>query len=147
MGRDALPGRQRGLPYLQVNNEEVVFFYGSPRGHVLPHNGGTNCRINVHIGLEGYEESTLKVHTNINEVVSLTWSDREAMAFNDGWTHEVINGPGHRYVLAVGIMHPDIQEAHFAEAFNERTEFTEFEPGKLAHYEKARQDQKRSKKR
>jgi len=134
--RNALPGRQRGLPYLQHNTEEVVFFHGSPFSHVLPHNGGSNCRINIHIGLEGYEDSKVVVHTNTTTALTLAWSDKTAMAFNDGWTHEVINGPGHRYVLAVAIMHPDIQEAHFAEAFNGRTDVVEFGRGKLAQYQK-----------
>ncbi|CAK0819055.1 unnamed protein product [Prorocentrum cordatum] len=107
--RNGLPGRSREVPYAVMNHEEVVFFYSSPGSRVLPHNGAQNGRINVHIGLEGFEASRIVVHTGINQTRSLSWSDSEAVAFNDGWIHEVVNGESdERYVLALGIMHPDI---------------------------------------
>lgn len=138
--RYALPGRQRGLPYVQHNTEEVVFFHGGPSSRVLPHNGGSNCRINIHIGLEGFDDSKVIVHTDINESRTLAWSDTKAMAFNDGWTHEVVNGPQHRYVLAVAIMHPDIREAHFAEAAASRADGAHSGPGESPRYRRKRRE-------
>lgn len=134
--RDVLPQRKQ-IPRVVGNQEEVVFFYGSPHSHVLPHTGGQNARINIHIGLEGYEGSTLNVFTDLNETQTLLWSDDRAVAFNDGWAHEVVNGPGHRYVLAVGYMHPDIEEAHFAEAFNMRTQLMKMPKGRMKRFQNA----------
>lgn len=121
MFRNQLPGMRNRLPVVASNQEEVVFFYGSPNSHVLPHNGGCNGRINVHIGLEGFDGSIMRVWKDVNSFEDLHWSESTAIAYNDGSQHEVINGPHHRYVLGVGIMHPDIEEAHFAEAFNRKT--------------------------
>jgi len=141
--QNELPGQTAGLPYALSNQEEVVFFYGSPRSHVLPHNGANNGRINIHIGLEGFEGSVVNIWTDVNETDTLEWSSTRAFAFSDGWMHEVVNGPGHRYVLSVGIMHPDIDEASFAIAFNGRTQWMEFEEGELERFRKAHKAKKR----
>jgi len=136
--RNGLPGRSREVPYAVMNHEEVVFFYSSPGSRVLPHNGAQNGRINVHIGLEGFEASRIVVHTGINQTRSLSWSDSEAVAFNDGWIHEVVNGESdERYVLALGIMHPDISEASYAECFTGRTMAETFTPERAERIRRA----------
>lgn len=134
--RREMPGEKDKIPLAVHNQEEVVLFYSAPNSRVLPHSGAQNGRVNIHIGLEGYEGSRLNVYTNVTasgglEIQTLAWSDTKAVAFNDGWQHEIINGPEHRFVLAVGIVHPDIRLWHFAEAFNSRTSAMEFSPHQM----------------
>ncbi|CAK0799207.1 unnamed protein product, partial [Prorocentrum cordatum] len=93
--------------------------------------------INVHIGVEGFEGSSINVFTDVGETVVLNWSDSKAFAFNDGWVHEVVNGPGHRYVLALGWMHPDIDLHHFAEAFNQKTVVRRWPPKRMSQFQAA----------
>jgi hypothetical protein len=144
-----LPGRKSGLPYAVGNHEEVTIFHLSPGSHVLPHNGGQNGRVTIHLGLEGFEGSVLKVYTNISESIDLEWSGKETIAFADGWTHEFVNGPGDSYVLAVGVMHPDIDGASYAEAFNGKTMAKTFKDGELDEFKELKtkkQAERRAKK-
>jgi len=143
--RGELPGESNGLPYIVNNHEEVAFFYAGPKSHVLAHSGQQNCRLNLHLGLEGFDDSELIVHTGLNKSKSLRWSAEEAFAFNDGWQHEVRCGDGHRYVLIVGVMHPDLDEAAYAGAYNSKTFATQFKPGQLSRFLEAAKKKKAAK--
>lgn len=145
--RGKLPGEQHDLPHIVNNHEEVAFFYAGPSSRVLPHSGQQNVRINVHIGLEGFDDSKLIVYTGLNKTRVLKWTATSAFAFNDGWQHEVVNGEGHRYVLAVGVMHPDLDEATYASAFKGRTFAGPFKPGQLEKFVQKAQEKRASKKR
>merc|ERR1711920_201265 len=144
--RGQLPGEKHDLPHIVNNHEEVAFFYTGPSSNVLPHSGQQNVRINVHIGLEGFDDSELIVHTGLNKSQVLKWSDTSAFAFNDGWQHEVVTGKSHRYVLAVGVMHPDLEEATYAGAFNSRTFAGPLKPGQLGRFLKAKEKKEERKK-
>merc|ERR1712032_163198 len=120
------------------NQEEVSFITGSPDSHLLPHNCGTNGRIAIYVCLGGCSGSRLDIHTDIDDVQSIELRQGRTFAFNDGWTHEFIVGPKSVHLLMVGIMHPDIGEWSFAEAFNGRTADTVFQEGELTRFKKAK---------
>merc|ERR1712194_779571 len=132
--RDQLPGANSGLPYVDFNHEEVAIYHASPDAHLLPHNGGHNGKINIQMVLEGGEESHLKIHTDFNTSTKLEWPEKEAVAFADGWSWEDSNGPGERDLLSVGVFHPDIDGASYAEGFNSKTTWEPFKKGQLAEF-------------
>ena len=93
------------------NQEEVVFFLTQPGSVVALHNGGSNTRLNVHIGLLNLEGSYIEVANKRRE-----WSTTESFVFDDGYDHAVYtpeaeqgSEAGPRVVLAVGISHPDLE--------------------------------------
>lgn len=87
-------------------------FLTTPGSTVALHNGGTNTRLNVHIGLLNLEGSFIEVAGERRE-----WSETRSFVFDDGYDHKVVTPPddtgkkGPRVVLAVGISHPDITTA------------------------------------
>merc|ERR1712118_322949 len=49
------------VPYVAVNDEEVLIFETSPGSQILIHNGPTNTRINIHMGLRAVEGSSIRI--------------------------------------------------------------------------------------
>ena len=99
------------LPQLAPNQDEIVFFMTQPGSTVALHNGGTNARLNVHIGLFNLEGSYIEVAGERRG-----WSTNESFVFDDGHDHKIVTptadlgGPskGPRVVFAFGMTHPDI---------------------------------------
>ena len=91
---------------------------------VALHNGGTNTRLNVHIGLLNLGGSFIEVAGERRE-----WSETKSFVFDDGYDHKVVTPPddtgerGPRVVLAVGISHPDITAAVNDTQLQEMVEF------------------------
>ena len=94
-----------------ASSVRAVFFLTEPGSTVALHNGGTNCRLNAHIGLLNLEESYIEVGGERRG-----WSTKEAFAFDDATDHTIVTPAikegekerGPRVVFAVGITHPDI---------------------------------------
>ena len=57
----AAEGVRPNLPQLAANQVEIVFFLTEPGSTVALHNGGTNARLNMHIGLLNLEGSYIEV--------------------------------------------------------------------------------------
>jgi len=130
--QDALPGNKAGLPNIVYNSEEVSIFRVTPGTTVLRHNGGVNARVNVTIGLRGCQGCFLEVRNERRE-----WADGEVMAFDDSVDHAVIHeGPEDRWVLTVGIMHPQLvaQPWLFGRCHTGCTEYQELADGELERY-------------
>jgi len=122
MFRYELPGRNAELPYWYENHEEVTFYRASPGTKTLPHAGFSNGRINIQIGLEGLQDSSLALHKSWDSAQTLEWKTNEAIAFNDGRQRTEQTGSEERFILEVGIFHPDITvETYIANHFNGRT--------------------------
>jgi len=93
------------LPNVVYNSEEATIFRVSPGTKVQLHNGATNARINVSLGLFGCEGSNVI----LGGAGSVPWKDGEVLAFHDGWDHAVTHeGKEDRWVLTLGLRHPDL---------------------------------------
>ena len=55
------PARPQDVVQIAGNQEEVVMFLTTPGSTVALHNGGTNTRLNVHIGLLNLNGSFIEV--------------------------------------------------------------------------------------
>lgn len=122
--RGALPGAAAGLPYIHHNTEEVCFFRMSAGTEVSTHNGGSNARLNLSLGLLGCEGAGIRVAGEARP-----WRSGEVLAFDDSCDHSAWHhGDEDRWVLAVGIMHPDLvrQPRIFTDAGKGRTEFESY---------------------
>jgi hypothetical protein len=104
------PARPQDVVQIAGNQEEVVLFLTTPGSTVALHNGGTNTRLNVHIGLLNLNGSFIEVAGERRE-----WSEKRSFVFDDGYDHTVVTPSdqtgkveGPRVVLAVGISHPDL---------------------------------------
>eukprot|EP00397_Hematodinium_sp_SG-2012_P056607 GEMP01070023.1.p1 GENE.GEMP01070023.1~~GEMP01070023.1.p1 ORF type:complete len:148 (+),score=37.80 GEMP01070023.1:87-530(+) len=87
------------------NSEEASIFRVTPGTRVQLHNGGTNTRVNLSLGLFGCEGSEII----LGGAGSMPWKDGEIVAFDDGWDHAVTHtGPEDRWVLTLGLRHPDL---------------------------------------
>ncbi|CAK9053512.1 Aspartyl/asparaginyl beta-hydroxylase (Aspartate beta-hydroxylase) (ASP beta-hydroxylase) (Peptide-aspartate beta-dioxygenase) [Durusdinium trenchii] len=102
--KERLPGQANGLPYIHHNTEEVCFFRMSPGTRILLHTGGCNARLNLSLGLMGCSDSFITVAQEERR-----WRDGQLFAFDDSCDHAARHdGPEDRWVLTVGIMHPDL---------------------------------------
>eukprot|EP00435_Cladocopium_sp_Y103_P000171 s620_g1.t1 len=130
--RDKLPGASKGLPYIHYNTEEVCFFRMTPGTRVMMHSGGCNARLNLSLGLLGCSDSFIQVAGDERR-----WRNGELLAFDDSCDHSARHdGEEDRWVLTVGVMHPDLVER--PEIFDVavwRSEYEAFGPEGLATFE------------
>lgn len=97
---------------LLESEEEVGFFALAPGSKVNTHNGGSNLRLNIHIGLSGLAGAKL-----LTPEGERSWRRGRALIFNDGVDHAVEHrGNRTRLVLFVRFRHPRATIMHYAEA-------------------------------
>lgn len=78
----------------------------APHSHVAPHQGPTNMRVRVHLGIEVPERCGITVAGK-----STTWQAGRCIAFDDSYPHEVWNDSDReRIVLVVDAWHPDLND-------------------------------------
>jgi len=78
-----------------------------PGTRIVPHCGGTNARLRVHLGLRVPEGPRLRVGDQ-----TLTWQEGRCIVFDDSFEHEVWHdGDQPRVVLLMDVNHPDLTDA------------------------------------
>lgn len=86
------------------SEEEVGFFALTPGSRVRPHNGGSNLRLNIHVGLAGVSGAELLLPGGERRA----WRLGRPLIFNDGADHAVEhNGNATRLVFFVRMRHPE----------------------------------------
>ncbi|CPV55717.1 aspartyl/asparaginyl beta-hydroxylase-like dioxygenase [Mycobacteroides abscessus subsp. abscessus] len=92
-----------GIPDATVAGPGVVTIsWLYPGSHIVPHCGGSNARLRVHLGLRVPEGPRFRVG---NEM--LTWQEGKCLVFDDGFEHEVWHeGTEPRVVLLLDVSHP-----------------------------------------
>jgi aspartate beta-hydroxylase len=87
-----------------VAEDEVVFSFLEPGGHIPPHCGVGNVTLNFSLGLRGLDGCTLRVANEHTE-----WAEDRCLAFDDSFEHEVWHrGTGTRIILLGQVWHPDL---------------------------------------
>jgi aspartyl/asparaginyl beta-hydroxylase (cupin superfamily) len=100
--------------------ELVAYSALDPGGHIKPHGGIWNCRLNVHLGLVVPDGCGLRVGAETR-----TWSEGECLVFDDSFEHEAWNrGDRTRFVLLLSVWHPELTdvEIEFLAAASELVE-------------------------
>ena len=79
-------------------------------GHIAPHQGPSNCRLTVHLGLVVPPGCSIRVGAD-----ERSWETGRCLAFDDTFEHEAWNRSDHaRFVLYVDIWHPDLTDVEIA---------------------------------
>eukprot|EP00746_Dinoflagellata_sp_MGD_P051714 gnl/MRDRNA2_/MRDRNA2_230122_c0_seq1.p1 gnl/MRDRNA2_/MRDRNA2_230122_c0~~gnl/MRDRNA2_/MRDRNA2_230122_c0_seq1.p1 ORF type:complete len:463 (+),score=85.12 gnl/MRDRNA2_/MRDRNA2_230122_c0_seq1:87-1391(+) len=135
------PKRISVVPYVAVNDEEVIIFETGPGSQILMHNGPTNTRINIHMGVRDVEGSGIRIfgedgsgswtqgdlQGDASFSQRLEWSEgKVGPIFDDSFDHAVdtpASAKHSRFIIAVGVLHPDLRQnpGIYAGAFNRRT--------------------------
>ncbi|GIJ21069.1 aspartyl/asparaginyl beta-hydroxylase domain-containing protein [Micromonospora lutea] len=75
-----------------------------PGTHIMPHCGGSNARLRVHLGLRVGGGERMRVGTE-----TLTWEEGRCFVFDDSFEHEVWHdGDQPRVVLLMDVAHPQL---------------------------------------
>jgi hypothetical protein len=78
-----------------------------PGSRIVPHCGGTNARLRVHLGLRVPPGAHLRVGDQV-----LNWQEGRCLVFDDSFEHEVWHdGDQPRVVLLMDISHPGLDSA------------------------------------
>jgi Aspartyl/Asparaginyl beta-hydroxylase len=78
-----------------------------PGTRIVPHCGGTNARLRVHLGLRVPGGAQLRVGDQV-----LTWQEGRCIVFDDSFEHEVWHeGDRPRVVLLMDVSHPGLDAA------------------------------------
>ncbi|MGW4420565.1 aspartyl/asparaginyl beta-hydroxylase domain-containing protein [Streptosporangium sp. NPDC004631] len=78
-----------------------------PGTHIVPHCGGSNARLRVHLGLRVPEGPRIRVGTEL-----LTWEEGGCLVFDDSFEHEVWHdGDRPRVILLLDVCHPALDAA------------------------------------
>lgn len=84
----------------------VTLSWLHPGSHIVPHCGGTNARLRVHLGLRVPDGPVLRVGDEL-----LHWSEGRCLVFDDSFEHEVWHdGTSPRIVLLFDVPHPDFSD-------------------------------------
>lgn len=90
-----------------------------PGTHVVPHCGGTNARLRVHLGLHVPPGPALRVADR-----HLTWAEGRCVVFDDSFEHEVWHeGDQPRVVLLLDVPHPGLSAEVVERMLAARTTF------------------------
>jgi aspartyl/asparaginyl beta-hydroxylase (cupin superfamily) len=70
----------------------------TPGTHIIPHNGPTNKKLRVHLGIMGCEGASIRVGEETR-----VWQDGKVLIFDDSFEHEVTHeGRRARALLRLG---------------------------------------------
>ncbi|WP_229402861.1 aspartyl/asparaginyl beta-hydroxylase domain-containing protein [Micromonospora okii] len=94
-----------GIPEATVAGAGVVTLsWLYPGTRILPHCGGSNGRLRVHLGVRVPEGARMRVGDE-----TLTWADGRCLVFDDSFEHEVWHDGDHpRVVLLMDVSHPEL---------------------------------------
>ena len=94
-------------PATSCTRGQIKFSIMSPKVHVWPHCGPTNCRLRAHLGLKVSNEARIRVADE-----ERNWQAGKILIFDDSFEHEVWNDGGeYRMVLIVDLWHPDLTQS------------------------------------
>ncbi|XP_077297504.1 aspartyl beta-hydroxylase isoform X2 [Arctopsyche grandis] len=83
---------------------QIKFSAMTPGTHVFAHTGPTNCRLRAHLGLQGTDNTYIRVDKETR-----SWEVGKVFIFDDSFEHEVWhNGTTFRIVLIVDLWHPEL---------------------------------------
>ena len=95
------------VQHIQNCNEDftsIKFSAIQPGTHIRTHTGPTNERLRIHLTLLHTGGARIRVGRDWH-----TWTEGEAIIFDDSWEHEVIHtGESLRAVLILDIWHPEL---------------------------------------
>ncbi|MGI5152091.1 aspartyl/asparaginyl beta-hydroxylase domain-containing protein [Plantactinospora sp. CA-294935] len=78
-----------------------------PGTRIVPHCGGSNARLRVHLGLQVPDGARLRVGDQV-----LGWQEGRCLVFDDSFEHEVWHdGDRPRVVLLMDVCHPELDPA------------------------------------
>lgn len=104
--RALCPGTVRLLEALPRVGEAVFFSALNPAGHIKPHSGDWNCRLNLHLPLVVPEKCGIRVGQQERR-----WEPGTCLVFDDSFEHEAWNHGDHtRFVLLVNTWHPELTD-------------------------------------
>lgn len=92
--------------------EEMAMFSAlNPGGHIKPHGGTWNCRLNVHLALVAPPgDCALRVGDETRP-----WTEGRCLIFDDSFVHEAWNrGTLTRFILLVNVWHPGLTDVEVA---------------------------------
>ncbi|GHE27143.1 hypothetical protein GCM10017673_31500 [Streptosporangium violaceochromogenes] len=97
-----------GIPEAAAAGPGVVTLsWLHPGTHIVPHCGGSNARLRVHLGLRVPEGPRIRVGTEL-----LTWREGKCLVFDDSFEHEVWHdGDRPRVILLLDVCHPALDAA------------------------------------
>ncbi|EME99228.1 aspartyl/asparaginyl beta-hydroxylase domain-containing protein [Streptomyces mobaraensis NBRC 13819 = DSM 40847] len=111
-----------GIPEASYAGSGVVTLsWLHPGTHIVPHCGGTNARLRVHLGLKVPEGPVMRVGEE-----RLHWHEGRCLVFDDSFEHEVWHeGDAPRVVLLMDVVHPDLDASLRDAILAERTSFAD----------------------
>jgi aspartate beta-hydroxylase len=92
-----------------------------PGSRIVPHCGGSNARLRIHLGLRVPGGAQIRVGDEV-----LTWQEGRCIMFDDSFEHEVWHdGDAPRVVLLMDVCHPDLDPANRDRMLASRVSFEE----------------------
>ncbi|MEU6189627.1 aspartyl/asparaginyl beta-hydroxylase domain-containing protein [Nocardia sp. NPDC047038] len=96
-----------GIPEATSGAGVVTLSWLYPGAHIVPHCGGSNARLRVHLGVRVPQGPRLRVGGQY-----LTWRRGRCLVFDDSFEHEVWHdGVEPRVVLLLDVPHPELDPA------------------------------------
>jgi aspartyl/asparaginyl beta-hydroxylase (cupin superfamily) len=106
VARDHCPAAVASLMRTPHGVREGLFSVLAPGAHLLPHTGGVNLFLTVHLALIVPENCALRVGSETR-----TWQEGKLFIFDDSFIHEAWNrSDRERVVMLWDIWHPDLTE-------------------------------------
>ena len=111
-----------GIPEAATASAGVVTLsWLYPGTHIIPHCGGTNARLRVHLGIRVPGGARLRVGEE-----TLVWEEGRSFVFDDSFEHEVWHeGDGPRVILLMDVTHPKLDDATRERMLDSRTSYEE----------------------